>query len=75
MLPCNFLKACKTEGTIPKGLSLKPLYFSFKAKQIVTIASRTLLQDRLNFHHSNKIKLKNCIDMQRVSLSTEIGSV
>lgn len=70
----TYLTKCKKEGLVPKGLLLKPPYYSPKAKKIVSTASIKLMKDRLNFHLSNKEKLKNQVNIETENLFKLIGS-
>lgn len=73
---CNhvtFLTKCKKQDIIPKGLCLRPPYLSHRAKQITTVASKKLVQDRLNFHLSNKSRLLKLVESEQLTLSHLIG--
>lgn len=69
----TFLTKCKKEGLIPKGLDLKSPYHSHKAIKIVSIASKKLVQDRLNFHLKTKLELSKQVEIELSSLSNLLG--
>lgn len=69
----TFLTTCKKEEIIPKGLYLKSPYSSYKAKKVLEIASKKLLQDRLNFHLGNRLRIGQEIENQTCLLREHIG--
>lgn len=69
----TYLFKCKKDNLIPKGLCLKTPYYSYRATNIINMANKKLLQDRLNFHLSNKQKFKTEIENQTETLSQLIG--
>lgn len=69
----TYLTKCKKEGLIPKGLQLKSPYYSYRANKILSTASQKLMKDRLNFHLSNKEKLKCQVCTETQNLFQLIG--
>jgi hypothetical protein len=53
---------CKTRDIVPKGLILKIPYNSLRSSKITLQASKALLRDRSQFHHSKKATLNKQIN-------------
>ena len=70
----TFLIKCKNENLTPNGLKLKAPFQSKKASQIMNVASRALVTERISFHRKEKRILKTNIEHKKSELSTLIGS-
>lgn len=70
----TFLIKCKKENLLPVGLTLKAPFNTKKASKIIQAASKSLLAERIKFHHDAKRILQTSIENKKTELANLVGS-
>jgi hypothetical protein len=65
----TFLTRCKSQGIIPKGLSLKTPVNSWRSSKIDQCASKALLRDRLHLYWHDKVTQQQFENLLKSSVS------